>query len=805
MKKTVLYIFAATSLLPLTAATPAHDLSYADEIQHSKSSNSEHTSASSNEADAKSSVPSGFEHINNDYNGEVTLKDNYTTIGKADINYNELKDTITLSKQAKKKIIKYYSNKLTKQGNASLTKELEHEIPATTNLRKFYEAQSDIQTTYHLDYSTLSLHILVPSKYFTKVTAKYKYDSTYPAPTFYSPSLKSTLYAYYDYYSDSEQITWQTSGSVASGKTSLIYDMNNSIEDHVNDLYLEYQGKKYTYDIGYKEPDLNSEVSPYGNLWGIFVHENNQLLNHDFYSSYKTPLYLTLDKPYSVIIKHRGKTLYKNTLLQGEHIIETSNFPAGTYKINIIKRDLITNEIEETTELFSNQASEYNWLHSGLQIVAGLESEYFTSAFTDKTLYFHAQRGYNIYDNDLEIFYTFANDTSYIGAEYNGIYGDGLNYSISASISQAANIYFLGTANYAEDRSTYSATMYNGFLDDFSNTRDQYAKLQYNYTGTEWSFILYGNYNFEGYSTLSSTTRKNTTLGDVPASYYLTINYNDSSLAYYLGMSIIFDISKYISSVTEIGYSSDNNNYYISNSTDYENTEHSFVLDNQLYFGSANDSYNLSSITYSTDAADYTGKIDIEKTGDGTEIGSASVSINTNFYLTPSAYLFSTQNADSGYIVSLPNTKDPDEKKFNINNTLTDPGKTVLSPNKNFIGYLELNVIPESMQYGLKNSYWKEFFYPNNFYSPTIEIQKSCFVSFYADIPAKYNYTFLGMEDLLYGHGQQKSTSYLADGSKLTYVYLNKHNEKCETDTIVNCSDKNHIDLGKLRCKEDKK
>lgn len=838
MKRAVT-VFAFLFLMQLIAAKEPHNLSAANELAHFKLKNSAVYASNSysspkygasdrikhhaveqektptpkiTDKPARNSkqaqtigkkVPAGFEGINNNYAGKATLLDNYTAIGKADIAYNEVDDSITLSKPAQQKIIKYYYNKITKQGKIDLLNILKHKIPATTKLKKFYEARSDNKVTCHFNYNNLSLYILVPNKYYKNNTVQYKHNLHHPEPTFSTPSLKNSLYAYYDHYSNYSKAKWETSGNASSGKSSIIYSINNTITGHVNDLYLEYHGKKYTYDVGYREPVLTSVVNPYGNVWGVFITENPKLINSNFYSSYKTPLTITVTKPYYVEIKYRGKTLYRGTLLQGENVIETNSFPLGTYNITISKRDLVTDQIEETTEVFSQQGSRYNWLYSGLQITAGLESDYFNSAFTDKTLYFHAKKGYNIFKGETDVFYTFANDTSYIGAEYDYISSKNFDYSVAASLSQKADIYFSAASSYLNGKSKYAANLYSGFASDFSRSRNRYARLQYNYDEKDWQFNVYSNYDFADSRSLSSTISKNLILNDVPARTYFTIQYNNSSFTYLLGMSINFNIDKHIISSTSLNHTSANNDYSISNAIAYTNNENNLRLANTLYFGVDSDNYNLTTATYDADTAKYTADLNINQDDDGVGINTASVSMRTNFYLTPSAYLFSATNTDTAYIVKTPTLKNDTSTKFIVNDKIAMQGKTMLVPSYSF-SYKKLEIVPNTMRYSLKKEQWNEFFYPNNLYTPETEIQNTCLVSFYADIPKKYNYTFVGMEDNFYGHGQQKSIAHMVDGTKLTYIYLNQNNERCATNVIINCS-KNKINLGKISCKKSRK
>ena len=799
--KATIKSFAAIALLQLVIAEEAHDLSYAGEIEHFKESNAGATSEKSEKS--KSSIPSGFENFNNNYDGKISLRDSYTTIGDANIFYDDAKDIVTLSKKAQNKIVQYYSDKLTKKGKIALANKIKHKMPATTKLAKFYEAQSADNITCHFDYNNLYLYILIPNKYYTNASIKYKHSLYHPDPTFYTPSLKSSIYTYYDHYSSYDKLKWETSGSISSGRTNLIYDLNNTVTNHVNDLYLEYHGSKYTYDIGYKEPSSTSVITPYGNIWGFFITENLELINNDFYSLYKEPLYLTVDKPYYTEIKYRGKVLYRGTLLQGENVIETNKFPLGTYNIDISKRDLITGEVTESTEVFSNQSSKYNWLHSGLEIAAGLESEYFDTAFTDKTLYMHAQKGYTLFNSDTDIFYTFANDTSYIGIEYNSISSSELNYSISASISQTADLYFSATSSYLNGKSKYSANIYSGFADDFSDTKSQSARLQYTYTEQDWRINTYATYDFEDNKNISATIYKDLNLKNVPTTSYLTLQYSNDTFSSILGLSISFDINKNTSSSTSLGYSSSDATYSISNTTSYDDHENDLKLTNTLYF--SEDSYNLTSATYDTDMAEYAGEFDIEQSSGSTAISSARISINTNLYLTPNAYLFSSTSTDEAYVVKMPNLTDDDSLKFVVNDTTAQQGDTVIVPSSTF-KHNTLSVVPSTMQYNLKRNQWNEFFYPHNLHTPTdLEIQKTCLASFYADIPKNYNYTFAGMEESFYGNGQQKTVAHMSDGIKLTYIYLNKDHEQCETGVVVNCDGKKKIDLGKLSCQHNKK
>ena len=747
-----------------------------------------------------SNVPAGFEDLDNSYDGKVTLLDNYNDIGDENIHYNDTEDSITLSKQAQQKIIEYYKNKLTKQGQIYLPNVLKHKIPANATLNKFYEAQDDNKITCYFNYNKLNLYILVPNKYLKDNVIQYKHNLYNPNPNFLTPALKSSLYAYYDHYSDYNAIKWQANGSTSSGRNSFIYDINNTITDHVNDLYLEYHGKKYTYDLGYKEPSLTSVVNPYGNVWGVFITENTKLINNKFYSSYKAPLNITLTKPYYVEIKYRGRVLYRGTLLQGDNVIDTNNFPQGTYNITISKRDLVTNQIEETSKFFSNQGSRYNWLYSGVEIIAGLESNYFKSAFKDKQLYFHAKKGYTLFNGESDIFYTFANDTSYIGAEYDYISNKNFDCTISASISQKANIYSSILSNYTNGKSQYSANLYNGFTDDFSSSASKYARIQYNYNEKDWQFSAYGNYDFDSTRILSSTLYKSLTLNGVPTRAYATLEYNNSSFNYLLGLSINFNFAKNVTSSTSLSHSSSYNKYSVNNTTSYHNDTNDLKLSNTIYLGANSSNYNLTNGTYTTDIAEYQADLNVNNGTYSTGINTASVSMRTNLYLTPSAYLFSTTNTNAAYLVKTPTITDNSLIKFVINDKQVKQGETMLISSTEF-GYNKLEIVPETVQYKLQKEQWDELFYSGNIYTPKTTIHKTCLASFYADIPASYNYTFVGMENEFYGRGQQRTISHITDGTKLTYVYLNANNKQCETNVVVNCN-KSHIDLGKVRCKK---
>ena len=403
-------------------------------------------------------VPPGFENITNNYQGVATIYHGKKEIGTADIDFDDTKDLVSLSEEAQSIIMMNITDRLIPDYITAIKDVLATPLEAHSRLANYYLARSPNKVTVHYSYSNMQLYVFIPNKFMKNKEKDYKFDPEYQHKIDYSPSLKSTLNFSYEHYNP-QHLIWQSIGGINAGNTNLQYDVNGQIQGNFNDLYAQYLNYGYTIKLGYQESNHKNTIAPSGNIWGLSLTENPKMINKEFYQAYHAPLSINLTQPYDVTISYRGRTLFNGTLPQGDNIIDTTNFPKGSYSIDIQKRDLISGKTTTESQIFYGQSGKYNWLYSGFELHVGEESEYFNTIANERTPYIRISNGYKFYDGEVDLSYIHGEHLNFFGAEYDYIPSSSLDYNSSIYFSGLFDWYFSGNVSYMNGPASISSIL----------------------------------------------------------------------------------------------------------------------------------------------------------------------------------------------------------------------------------------------------------------------------------------------------------------------------------------------------------
>ena len=213
-------------------------------------------------------IPPGFEHIDNDYDGEAEINIGNKLIGIAGVAFYDKSDKFLLSKEAQKMIFQYIEYKALPAAKPLIIKQLSEEFIANSRLKYNHLARSDDKVTVYYSYINTQVYVFVPNSYLKSAEKSYDYALSKEYKLNYSPSLSSRFNLNYDRYSASKY-GWQAAGGLSAANLNLKYDVNGQIQGNFNDLYLEYYDNKYLYKMGYQESTHANIMAPSGNIWGF--------------------------------------------------------------------------------------------------------------------------------------------------------------------------------------------------------------------------------------------------------------------------------------------------------------------------------------------------------------------------------------------------------------------------------------------------------------------------------------------------------------------------------------------------------
>lgn len=733
-------------------------------------------------------VPAGFENISEDYQGPTKIMLGNKTIATVELVYNDTKKIVTMQLEPKQIILTKTLPVLNDNGKVALTTFLQKPIDvATTEKGRYYN--KNISATFSKN--KLILYISIPNNFF-KDGQQYKYFKNHPDTKYTIPTITSRINVDYDNLGD-KVYSVQANGKISSSKINLTYDLTNNINDNVNDLYLEYFGTKYIYKLGYQEPLAQGVLAPSGNIWGLTVSESTKVINKDFYSAYSAPFIVELTTPAIVKILYRGRTLFRGNLSPGINTIDTKDFPPGNYPVTIEKRNLADGSETQQSKMYFGAQGKYNWIYSGLELTIGEESQYFNSAKDSHVPYFRIKNGYNAYNQEFDLSYTYGEHRNYFGIEHNGMLESEIAYDIATVIDDHGALYWATSANYSTETSNYQLNFNNGYESNlFGSGRQKNASFSYTYKQDLWNAGINATYqNNDSYSSYLSFGKR--IIGaPLPASSNISIGYNNND-----GFKVVTSLqinfttdNNYSSASIQKGNSSSQNRITLQNNWSKDNINTASRLQSQLN-GEDVDLYNSANIK--TPYANFNASTSLSTKYKN----DFSLGFDTSLVVSPRAATITSVNVNNGYLVALPIIANDKEYKFIVEKNKVTQGQTLFVDKPQF-EISNLHLAFSDPKYIIKNIDTQRFFYPGNIRTISPEVKEVCFVNFTPKIDKDIIYTIVDREKDFFGHSNDETTTTMSTGDKLILKYL--HNNKiCNTGIVINCNSQ-YINLGEVRC-----
>ena len=740
-------------------------------------------------------VPPGFEHIDNDYDGEAEINIGHKFIGIAGVEFYDKSDKFLLSKEAQKMIFQYIEDKALASAKTLIEKQLSEDFIANSRLKYKHLARSDDKVSVYYSYINTQVYVFIPNSYLKSAEKNYNHARNKEYKLNYSPSLSSRFNINYDKYS-AGQYSWQAAGGLSAANLNLKYDVNGQIQGDFNDLYLEYYDNKYLYKMGYQESTHANIMAPSGNIWGVSAISNPSMINDKFYSAYSAPLAINLDSPYNVTISYRGRQLFSGVLPQGESIINTSNFPAGTYSIDIEKRDLVSGVTTTETQMFYGRSGKYNWLYSGFELFVGYESEYYNSPSADRLPYIRIKNGYKYADGEVDLSYIHGEKINFIGGEYTAFSNSHYNYGVSTYLSQHFDWYFSGNINYINGPSRYQAYIRNGYQDnEYQQGRQHHLGGSYSYKYDNWQLNLNASVSGDNNYSVSSIVSTQFKLHDLPARVSLSHNISDSNTRTVLSFQLSFDQGGIKSSVSttyndrgelDLGVNANwsKDNYYASQRF-------------SIATNSNDASYSYTDVGYKNKYANMKADVSFTENNNSFYANSLEYNIDSNILITPGSIDFSRERFGAGYLVNLPIINEKHNYMYDVENKKYKQGQSVFVSKQSYRSST-LTVTPRSRIYSISYPTQSQFFFPDNVILVTPKLNKSCLVSFVPSIHKGKMFTLVGRENDFFGYGGVSNTLQLHEGEVINIKSLGS-DEICNTGVVVKC-DEMHVKLGKIPC-----
>ena len=797
--KILIGIFVLASI-QLTYAQDASSSSYSPQTPPTTPSSMLSTSQDLDDDDY---IPPGFENINNDYSGDAQIRYNNEIIGSREIDFNDRKDLITLSKAAIDLILKASASNLTEAGKKEVPKALSQALAAHSEVSAPYLARSPHQVTVYFSVNMLQLDVFIPPKFLKSVIRQYQYAQFHPTSKHHPSSRTSINISRTQSKYNKANISWQAAGAISSANMSVHYQANNNLKNYFNTLYTQYIGKQRIYRLGYQQPFFTTMLAPSGNYWGVSIQDHPRLINPKFYNAYKTPLIITLDQPYYVEILQRGNILFKGNLNQGENVIKTQRFPPGSYPIEIKKRDLLSGEETTSTQMFTNNVGLYNWMYSGFQLVAGVRSDELTlqQNITQKNGYFRVQNGFNVLKGDLDFSYTYVDNAHYFGTRYDFLSTHHFDYTLAAAINNTGKL--LGTANlsYKHHQSTYQFNMSNGYYpDDDTPNKANYSLSYYLQTQT-WRVNAQATYN--------SSNGYQFTYGQSRSFRWHNLPFNISLSSTYAQTGGFKGIASLSLSLTRGNY---NNSISLQQSTQTTlNDRGSWQggADKQFYV-----SHSLRVPTGGEDAqadlngryqhrwATLRGEMDASNAHNQLSIDQTTIGIQTNLITNLKHWALTSKYNKTGFIINLPKVKDKNAT-YSINNRLYQSGRSVFIPGS---GYSKSSVVigAPSRHYTITPDYYESFLYPYNIHMLQLKLNNVCELEFNLLDPDNGYWHIENMPDS-FVIGGEESYANVPENTTLNFVPITTDDSDsqpvCHTDIVVKCPNNQAvIQLGDIAC-----
>lgn len=754
-----------------------------------------HAEESSLVASSTGYLPPGFEHINNDYDGNSSIYLGNSLVGNAYIKYKDHADELILSEEAQKLLYEYVEPQLQPEFKKTVKTQLDKILHANSRLENNYLARSEKNVSAYYSTLNMDVFIYVPNKYLKTKSMAYKYSKEQQYKLSYTPTMTNSFNISYDKYQD-QSLNWQSNGGISVAKMNIKYDANGQITSYFNDLYAEYYDKKYIYKLGYIESRHKNIIAPSGSIWGISAVTSPKIINKDFYEAYQAPLYINLNQPYDVSIYYRGRKLFSGMLPQGESVIDTGKFPKGSYQIEIKKRDLISGITTSETQMFYGQSGRYNWLYSGFELFAGFESEYFDSVSGDKTPYIRIANGYSMFDGEVDVSYIYGEKINYVGAEYDYISNSKLDYQGSIYLSQFADWYFAANVSYNQGDAKYQAYVRNGFQENEYKQGRQHdlgGSLSYKYG--KWNVNVNASLSGSGSYSIGSIMSRSFEINGLPIGFSISNNYNESGRSTILSLQMSFGEGDITAS-----HSMNYNSYgdlNISSSVNWKKEDYYLGQRFSLAPTGNDASYSYTNAGYKNKFAKFESNISFTKDQDSIYTNSLGYSISSNLLIGGGRFMFSQNGFNSGYFVQLPVINKEKKYMFNVENNKYEQGENLFISKPDFSESAVL-VSPLSTEHSINYQYENKFLFPNNIVVIAPKLKRSCFVSFTPVLENDSMFTIVGRENDFFGNANVKNTFQLNEGEKIVIQELGYDN-LCDTGVVVKCSGEK-VNLGSLTC-----
>ncbi len=759
-------------------------------------------------------IPAGFENITNDYNGPVKLYLYKESLGSVDVDYNERRDRIYLSTQAKKRLLEKVSSQLTDEGLKSLKNDLNQPLAAHSTLQAAYLARGLKHITVYFNMNELKLAVLVPPSFYSKKRVDYSHSQYHPDVSYKNPAM--TNYIDYDvnqYRNDDPRQYWSLAGNVNSGKLSLQYSANSNLDNYFDDMYLKYLGKKYQYTAGYQDPLFQTPLVPTGNFWGVSMSESPKLINPKFYRAYQVPYYLVVNEPSYVEISYRGKILFRGTLQQGENAINTASFPAGSYPITITEQSVFSGVKTERTDIFSKDGAAYNWLYSGFAVVAGLRSQYFSTVYNDPIssdqLYFRVKNGFRALKGEVDLSYTFTDDTNYLGLSYDYLSTHAFDFSLGGSVDDLGEFFSTAGANYSYGRSRFQLNASHAYeLNENNNQRRNSYGGTYVYSADSWRFNVNARYYGQQNTSISTALTKSMQLGVVPIRSYITYTKtNDQGYEIAVGTSVYFSKNTVDGSLGVLHNFADqqsainattrwsHDGYRLSQSTQVPISHKGQVT------GSNSASSTIKAAVQAEVASLDTGINIVDNDEDGLTLANKNFGVSSSMILTPKGFTMTHHRTPTGFVVSLPYIDNNKPDKYIVDKKEYDEGRTIFVERSPF-SHQKLSVTNPSDSHQLNNSFYKAFLYPNNIHHMSPILTRVCFADFklITNDGEDNMYMIVDNKDDFFFSNEESSVM-VPDGQPLNFILAGSEDESdiCKTGINIKCGEE-PLSLGNVYC-----
>ena len=743
-------------------------------------------------------IPKGFEHMTQDFSGKVLIKLEQRLIGSAPIAFTFKTDTLQLSPQAQTLILSSLSKQLTRQGKKTLTQKLKQPVPANTSksFKDLNYLPNMIQ--FYFDEDHLTLKGILPYPLLKPAKKQYAHIRRNPIPDNASLTMANELNLGYESLRTQHHTPWALSGAISYANLNMRYEANNNIQNHFNLLALNHYGSQYHSRLGYQPISGQSSLVSINHLWGLSLQENPHLINQNFYKAYSQPLAIQLSQNYQVKISTAGKTLYSQFLRQGDHWIDTSKFPLGSYQILIEKTNLTTGKTLSETQTFSKNSALYNWMYSGFSLAAGLEKTRFKDA--TQSPYFSIQNGFNALNGRLDTRYTFHAHEHYLTAEYEKMRSANHNYSLFSTINNHGKFSSGANVSYRLRRHALHVQLARYFYDAINRENRSQYQVNYRYNWAKNSLGFNGSYINHSGARASMTYQKSIELYEHPCRLFWRLQYSQKGdIESTLGLRFFVKTaaSKHTFSV-QGGSNSGLSSLQWQHQLNYD----PITIDGNLFLpmDRSNTNYQLSTSAKNSRAF-------MQAEGNWSQdsgtlrLNRKAFNAKTLMILGAQGLSFHHKNLGSGILLNLKDLKKKDT--LMTSNKHYYPGQTVHFLPQHPFTHTELTLSPMKTSIQLTNPHYETFLYPYNVQTLKINAHQVCLVNFTLHHQDPLTLSPTHQPDIFL-FSNEPSTLALIDQQPIQFKILESSQgiSYCHTGKTLKCPKESNqaLTLGVLNC-----